>query len=77
MSLNLTLPGFGGPSTPAPPPPPEPLPPPPRMVDAQRQIAGRRGRRSQARAANITNEGGAQGLDVSSTQRALRTLTGQ
>lgn len=81
LALYLTLPGLGGGSTPAPPPPPAAPPPTPTMQDAQtsraRRDATRRGRMQTGVGGSIRNEGGAQGLSVSDTSRALKALTGQ
>ena len=82
LALYLTLPGFGGaPSAPAPPPPPPAPPPAPTMQDAassrSRTDAVRRSRLQQGMAGTVRNRGGAQGLAVSDTERALKSLTGQ
>jgi len=78
VQLDLTLPGFGGPSTPSPPPPPDPLPAPPTMADARRargQFSRMRGTRNPA---NVTNQGGGGGIAIEgSVNQALKSLTGQ
>jgi hypothetical protein len=81
IALYLTLPGFGGGSAPPPPAPPAAPPPASTMQDAAssraRADASRRGRVQQGVGGSIRNVGGAQGLSVSDTQRALKSLTGQ
>lgn len=85
LLICLTLPGFGGgrASAPPPPPPPPPAAPPPAptmqdaMTSRARADASRRGRMQQGVGGSVRNVGGAQGLSVSDTQRALKTLTGQ
>lgn len=81
LALYLTLPGLGGGSTPAPPPPPAAPPPTPTMQDAQtsraRRDATRRNRTQSGVGGSVRNVGGAQGLNVSDTSRALKSLTGQ
>lgn len=77
--MNLTLPGLGGGGSASAPPPPAAPPPPPTQVDARRQMATRGGMQNAGSTygANVRNEGGARGIDVSSTMRALKSLTGQ
>lgn len=81
LTLYLTLPGFGGGSPPPPPPPPAAPTPAPTMRDAQqtrqRADATRRARNQRGVGGTIRNTGGAQGLSVDETQRALKSLTGQ
>jgi hypothetical protein len=47
------------------------------MTSRARADASRRGRMQQGVGGSVRNVGGAQGLSVSDTQRALKTLTGQ
>ena len=82
FAIYLTLPGLGGGgSAPPPPPPPAAPPPAPTMQDAMtgraRADASRRGRMQQGVGGSVRNLGGAQGLSVSDTARALKSLTGQ
>lgn len=82
LAIYLTLPGLGGGgSAPPPPPPPAAPPPAPTMQDAQtsraRADASRRGRMQAGVGGSVRNVGGAQGLSVSDTARALKSLTGQ
>jgi hypothetical protein len=76
----LTLPGFGGGSAPPPPPPAAP-PPAPTMQDVMtsraRSDASARARMQQGVGGSIRNVGGARGLGIADTQRALKSLTGQ
>ena len=80
LAIYLTLPGLGGGSS-APPPPPAAPPPAPTMQDAAssraRADASRRGRMQAGVGGSVRNVGGAQGLSVSDTARALKSLTGQ
>jgi len=62
---------------PAAPPPPAPPPPAPRQVDATRAVAMRGGVPGSTQAENIRNTGGGRGIDTASSQRALKSLTGQ
>jgi len=81
FAIYLTLPGLGGGSAPPPPPPPAAPPPAPTMQDAMtsraRADAIRRGRMQQGVGGSVRNLGGTQGLSVSDTARALKSLTGQ
>ena len=81
FAIYLTLPGLGGGSAPPPPAPPAAPPPAPTMQDAMtsraRADASRRGRMQQGVGGSVRNLGGAQGLSVSDTARALKSLTGQ
>lgn len=81
LAIYLTLPGLGGGSAPPPPPPPAAPPPAPTMQDAaasrERADASRRARLQTGVGGSVRNVGGAQGLSVSDTARALKTLTGQ
>ena len=80
LAIYLTLPGLGGGSA-TPPPPPAAPPPAPTMQDAAtsraRADASRRGRLQTGVGGSVRNIGGAQGLGVADTQRALKALTGQ
>jgi len=80
LAIYLTLPGLGGGSA-TPPPPPAAPPPAPTMQDAAtsraRADASRRGRLQTGVGGSVRNIGGAQGLSVSDTARALKSLTGQ
>ena len=82
LAIYLTLPGFGGRGS-APPPPPPPAAPPPAptrqdaMTSRVRADTSRRGRIRQGVGGSVRNVGGAQGLSVSDTARALKQLTGQ
>ena len=84
LAIYLTLPGFGGGSASSPPPPPPPAPaappPAPTMQDAAssraRTDAVRRGRMQQGVGGSVRNVGGARGLSISDTARALKSLTG-
>jgi len=81
LAIYLTLPGLGGGSAPPPPAPPAAPPPAPTMQDAAtsraRADASRRGRMQAGVGGSVRNVGGAQGLSVSDTARALKSLTGQ
>lgn len=81
LAIYLTLPGFGGSSAPPPPAPPPAPPAAPTMQAAQtsrvRADASRRFRSRAGIGGSVRNEGGSQGLSVSDTQRALKSLTGQ
>jgi hypothetical protein len=81
LALYLTLPGLGGGGSAPPPPPPAAPPRAPTMQDATtsraRVDASRRGRMQQGVGGSVRNLGGAQGLSVSDTARALKSLTGQ
>jgi hypothetical protein len=66
----LTLPGGGGRA-------PEPPPPPAAPSSRARADASRRGRMQAGVGGSVRNIGGAQGLSVSDTARALKSLTGQ
>ena len=76
--LNLTLAGLGGggsPAAAAAPPPPAAVAPVAPVGGAPASSAAGGGQRTPA---NIRNTGGARGLDVmGTTQRALKSLTGQ
>jgi hypothetical protein len=80
FAIYLTLPGYGG-SRVSPPPPPASPPPAPTMLDVSagraRANAAARALVQQGTGGTIRNTGGAQGLGISDTQRALKTLTGQ
>jgi hypothetical protein len=80
LAIYLTLPGLGGGGA-APPPPPAAPPPAPTMQDAAtsraRADASRRGRMQTGVGGSVRNIGGAQGLSISDTARALKSLTGQ
>lgn len=83
LALYLTLPGGGGgaPKPPKPPPPPAAPPPVPTMQDAAAAAARREmrgmGRTRQGVGGSVRNLGGAGGLGLADTQRALKALTGQ
>lgn len=81
LAIYLTLPGLGGGSAPPPPPPPAAPPPAPTMQDAAtsraRSDAIRRGRLKTGVGGSVRNTGGAQGLSIRDTARALKSLTGQ
>jgi hypothetical protein len=68
----------GGPSAP---PPPAAPPPAPTLQDVSagraRADAAARARVQRGVGGSVRNEGGAQGLGLVDTQRALKTLTGQ
>jgi hypothetical protein len=71
----------GGGSAPPPPPPPAAPPPAPTLQDISagraRADAAARARIQQGVGGSVRNEGGAQGLGIGDTQRALKALTGQ
>lgn len=75
--FELTAPGFGSsPKTTVSDMPPPPKPPrPPTMASAARSMVGRPSSTSPEQGA-IRNIGGSRGLDISSTYRALKALTG-
>jgi hypothetical protein len=82
LSHYLTLPGFGGGSAPPPPPPPAAPAPAPTMVEASqtRQMVDARRRQqttTQGMQGSVRNVGGARGLGITETARALKALTGQ
>ena len=74
--INLTLPGFNQ-KTPAPPPPPSAPPAPPTTAQAARQTAPQISRGLSNSSFNIKNIGGARGVAIANTIRALKGLTGQ
>ena len=74
--INLTLPGFTS-KTPAPPPAPTAAPPPPTSAQAAKQLAPQLAQQGKLSNFNIKNIGGARGLSIASTIRALKGLTGQ
>ena len=80
LAIYLTLPGLGGGGA-TPPPPPVAPPPAPTMQDAlgsrARADAAARARRQTGVGGTVRNSGGAQGLALADTQRALKSLTGQ
>ena len=81
LAIYLTLPGLGGGSGALPPAPPAAPPPAPTKQDAMtsraRSDASRRARMQAGVGGSVRNVGGARGLSVSDTARALKSLTGQ
>lgn len=81
LSLYLTLPGLGGDNRAMPPAPPAAPPPAPTTQDVMagraRSDAQMRARTARGVGGSVRNTGGARGIGLGDTQRALKALTGQ